>query len=154
MKTKQFLMIGSSMIVILFLLTACGQSLSASPTQGPPEVTITFSGDACTYSGSKSLPDKFNINIVVEGQGKTKYGYVLVTLDEGKTIEDLQAWPSSDPPEWLKDQLRDTGPVFGPGNTKQNLDWSSHESVVTPIYFVCFGDYRKIGALGPIEISK
>ena len=153
MKTKQFLLVGSSLITILLLLNACGQSA----TQGPPEVTVTFSGDTCTYSGSKSLPDKFNINIVVEGQGNTKYGYVLVTLDEGKTIEDLQAWPSSDPPEWLKDQLRDTGPVFGPGNTKQNLDWSSYESVATPIYFVCFAvdtTTRKIGALGPIEITK
>ena len=154
MKTKQFLMIGSSMITILLLLSACGQSPSIPPTEGPPEVTVTFSGDTCTYSGSKSLPDKFNINIVVEGQGNTKYGYVLVTLDEGKTIEDLQAWPSSDPPAWLKDQLRDTGPVFGPGNTKQNLDWSSYDVVVTPIYFVCFADDTKIGALGPIEITK
>jgi len=149
MKTKQFLMICSSMITILLLLNACGQSPSA-----PPEVTITFSGDSCTYSGSKSLPDKFNINIVVEGQENTKYGYVVVTLDEGKTIADLQAWPSSDPPEWLKDMFTDTGPVFGPGTTKQIFDWSSYESVVTPIYFVCFGDDRKIGALGPIEITK
>lgn len=149
MKTRQFLMIGCSVITLLLLLNACGP-------QEPPEVTITFSGDTCAYSGSKSLPDKFNINIVVEGQGKTMYGYVLVTLDEGKTIEDLQAWPSSDPPEWLKDNLRETGPVFGPGNTKQILDWSSYESVVTPIYFVCFADnpVRKIGALGPIEITK
>ena len=149
MKSKQLLMISSSVIIILLLLSACGQSPSV-----PPEVTLTFSGDTCTYGGPKSVPDKFNINIVVEGQGNTKYGYVLVTLDEGKTIEDLQAWSSSDPPEWLKDQLRETGPVFGPGNTKQNLDWSSYESVVTPIYFVCFGDDRKIGALGPIEITK
>jgi hypothetical protein len=150
MKTKQFLMIGNGMIVILMLLTACGQSA----TQGSPEMTITFSGDTCTYSGPKSLPDKFDINIVVEGQGNARYGYVLVTLDEGKTIEDLQAWPSSDPPAWLKDQLRNTGPVFGPGNAKQILDWSSYESVVTPIYFVCFADDRKIGALGPIEVTK
>lgn len=149
MKTKQFLMIGSSLIAILLLLNACGQSPSV-----PPEVTLTFSGNTCAYSGSKSLPEKFNINIVVEGQGNTKYGYVLVTLDDGKTIEDLQAWPSSDPPEWLKDTLRETGPAFGPGNTKQILDWSSYESVVTPIYFVCFGDDQKIGALGPIVITK
>ena len=147
MKTRQFLMIGCSVITLLLFLNACGP-------QEPPEVTITFSGDTCTYSGSNSLPDKFNINIVVEGQGKTMYGYVLVTLDEGKTIEDLQAWPSSDPPEWLKDTLRETGPAFGPGNTKQILDWSSYESVVTPIYFVCFGDDQKIGALGPIVITK
>ena len=158
MKTKQFLMIGSSMIIILSLLNACSQSPSARPTQGPPEVTVTFSGETCTFNGPESLPAQFNINVVVEGQGNTKYGYVLATLDEGKTIADLQAWPSTDSPEWLKDFLWDSGPIFGPGsNTKQNVDWSSNASVVdTPVYFVCFADdpVRKIGALGPIEIAK
>lgn len=153
MKTKQFLMIGSSMIAILLLLSACGQSPSV-----PPEVTLTFSGDACTYSGPKSLPAKFDINIVVEGQGKTKYGFVVVTLKEGKTIEDLQAWPSTDPPGWLKNILIDTGPVFvESGSMKQNVDlWVNAAYTGNPIYFACLADgpERKIGALGPIEITK
>jgi hypothetical protein len=153
MKTKQFLMIGSSMIAILLLLSACGQSPSV-----PPEVTLTFSGDTCAYSGPKSLLGKFNINVVVEGQGNTMYGYILVTLEEGKTIEDLQAWPSTDPPGWLKDAFHNTGPVFvEPGSVKQNIDvWVNAAYAGDPIYIVCFADApgRKIGALGPIEITK
>jgi hypothetical protein len=142
-------------------IAGCSQAVQPTPapaTQVPPEATLTFSGDICTYSGPKSLPGKFNINVVVEGQAETMYGYVLVTIEEGKTIEDLQAWPSTDPPGWLKDQLRDTGPVFGSGNTKQNADmWSNPSFSGGPIFLVCFVDdttTRKIGALGPIEITK
>lgn len=158
MKIKYFLTIGGSMLTILFLLNACGQSPLVSQTQGPPEATLTFSGDACTYNGPKSLPGKFDLNVVVEGGGETMYGYVITTLMEGKTIEDLQAWPSTDPPAWLKNLLKDTGPVFGSGNAKQNADLFSNAAYAgEPIYFVCFADSptpRKIGALGPIEITK
>jgi hypothetical protein len=157
MKTKQFLMMGSSVMVILLLLIACGQA----PSQSSNEATLTFSGDTCTYSGPKSLPAKFDINVVVEGQTDTVYGYVIVTLQEGKGIEDLQAWPSTDPPEWLKDQLNDSGPAFGGsfglGPVKQNVDLGVNAAYAgEPFYFVCFADApaRKIGAAGPIEITK
>jgi hypothetical protein len=158
MKTKQFLLIGSSIIIILLLLNACGQTPTAAPTQSSNEATITFSGDTCTYSGPKSLPDKFDLNVLVEGQGKTKYGFVIVTLEQGKTIEDLQAWPSTDPPGWLKDMLMDTGSAFGSGSMKQNVNLFVKAAYAgDPIYFVCFADdttTRKIGALGPIQITK
>ena len=170
MKTKKFLLIVIDLIIVLLLLNGCSPAPTAAPTQAPvqaptqaptqelPQMTLTFSGDTCAYSGPKSIPyGKFIINVVVEGQGKAWYGFVLTTLEEGKTLEDLQAWPSTDPPAWLKAQLMGTGPVFGPGATKKEVDLSSNAGFVgDPMYFVCFADgpVRKIGALGPVEVVK
>jgi hypothetical protein len=150
MKIKKILIISTCITIFLLLLNACGQSPTVQPT-------ITFSGETCTYSGPKSLSAKFDLNVVVKSQTDTVYGFVIVTLQAGKTIEDLQVWPSVDPPEWLKNMLNDTGPVFASGTTKQNVDLAAYSYYSgDPIYFACFADKptRKIGALGPIEISQ
>ena len=121
-------------------------------------MTHTFYGDACTFKGSESIPyGKIGLNVVVEGQSGSSYGFVIATLEEGKTPKELQDWPSTDPPEWLKTTFYDSNPIYKTGSTTVEIDLTPKTNFGDdPIYFICFATdpVRKIGAGGPLEIVK
>jgi hypothetical protein len=105
MNTKQFATIGFTFVLIALFAAACT----------PPNPTLTFhdAGDQCTYSGPNPIPyGEFTVDLVAEQlpEGKN-VGYAIITLKEGKTIDDLNAYQSPDPPSWVKHILFDTGPV-------------------------------------------
>jgi hypothetical protein len=163
MKNKQLRMIVVSLITVLLLLNGCSQAPSAAPTQAPtqapPSMTITFSGDTCAYSGPKSIPyGKFTVNMVVEGEGDTTYAFTIVTLQEGKTLADLQAWPSTEPPGFLKvDFLNANSHTVKSGTKKDEIDLTANAAFGDdPFYFVCFAapPERLIGAVGPVDVVK
>jgi hypothetical protein len=84
------------------------------------------------------------------------YGYAIIALAEGKTLQDLQAWGSVDAPPWVND-LKDV--QVGPGTYQDNYDlnYFSASYQRQPLYFLCFAREPKtrIGeAVGPVEVSK
>jgi hypothetical protein len=135
-------------LIILLAVAACrgGEGESAASSAEP---TVIFAGDECTYDGPGTVPaGQVSVNWDVEGQPRDLYGLAIVTLHEGKTFEDLDAWPSIGAPSWAR-VLRfaerapdDRSPVVA--------DVSEG-----PIFLVCFtaDPKAKIGVLGPLEVE-
>jgi len=112
-------------------------------------MTVTISGGKCVLDGPRQVPaGEFGIKLIdkdLEGPAALAY----VTIDEGKTFSDLDAYPSLDPPPWLQVLgLIETDPA------KETL--LTAEVKDEPIYLICFDSppQRKIGVIGPIELIK
>jgi hypothetical protein len=121
--------------------------------------TLTFDLGECAYSGPNSLPyGKFTLDLVQSKTDPLPFGFALVTLQSGKTIADLEAWPSADPPDWLYVLT-----VQSYLTTTQSFNWSLTYNGLykppEPVYLVCFqqdakGNVNKIGAFGPITVQE
>jgi hypothetical protein len=115
-------------------------------------VTIRMSaGDKCTLEGPKSIPAGYNIiHWVVESKEHNLFGLSYVTLDPGKTIEDLRALPPGhvDPPSFA--QWDGNFRELEPGTSTQ----FSIKAVADPLYFACFSrdPVRHFGSVGPLEV--
>lgn len=119
-------------------------------TNPPPAITITFSAkDTCSLEGATTITSPTQIKWVVDNQKHAHYGLVIVTLNPGKTIADVQAWTSGDKPSWATDvydfdakpgSQQEVTIYLGPGT----------------IYFGClYGDPTKtFGGLGPVQVVK
>jgi hypothetical protein len=77
------------------------------------------------------------------------YGLAVLTLDEGKTYEDLDAWSSTNQPPWSQ--------LYGlleeiPQGSRAEMRVTAFER---PLFVVCFTAYpiTKSDTLGPIEIE-
>ena len=118
-----------------------------------PQIIITFDGDQCIYNGPDSVPAD-DITVVLDVEDQTayeEYGVAVVTLQEGKTFEDLDAWSSTSPPSWAT--VHTTIDQVPQGN---HAEATMHVIEPNePLYFVCFTAYPivKSGTLGPIEIQ-
>ena len=150
--------------LILLFAVACGTSKPA-PTSIPPaptatpvpstpapviaDMTITFDGNECTYDGPQSVPaGKITVDMVFKNKEHDRFALVIATLDEGKTFEDLDQWPTTDPPPWLT--IVD-GWETPPDSTKQ----VTAQIANGPLYFVCFYSPpdTKYGTLGPVAVG-
>ena len=135
-------------LIILALIVGC--------TASTPTLTLTFDQNKCSYSGPKAISaEKLNVDLVLPELNPQASGFALVTLDSGKTIADLEAWPSTDPPDWLT-VLSDAGEISK--NASINIDLAPMMAFHTgdALYLVCFqkdsnGIVNKIGAFGPIK---
>lgn len=111
---------------------------------------VTSAGNSCSYDGARQVAaGPVTFTWVVEKSDHDKFGLVVATLDSDKGFDDLDAWPSTDPPPWLQ--------VVGfqeaaPGS-RSNLVVEVTEG---PLYLVCFSAYpeSKDGVLGPIEVAE
>ena len=133
------------LVLVLPLLVACGSSKPNSVTTP----TISIDGDKCTYTGPQSIPTgKVTIDWVVNNKDHDKYGLVIVTLNEGKTFEDIDKWPSSDPPPWITI----VGIAEAAPNSRQQVTAQITEG---PIYFVCFYSPpdTKFDTSGPVAVE-
>jgi hypothetical protein len=86
----------------------------------------------------------------VKDQAYEAYAVYVLTLDEGKTVDDLAAWPSTDKPAWAR--ISGWSEAGRPGQS--NILKATVEEGI--IYIACFRrpPEAKIGALGPIEVVK
>jgi hypothetical protein len=120
---------------------------------------MTFMPNDCTYSGPKTrLFGVFKFFMVVKAQQPVRPGFAIITLKNGKTFADLQAWSSVDTPPWstLISRHEDQTPngiytIY----LKRYSIWHQGE----PIYIICFerdsnGSLIKVGAVGPIHVIK
>jgi hypothetical protein len=142
-------------VLTLLFLAGC-----TTPT---PTLTLTINENECTLDGPMTIPnDDFMVKFVINEQEPNESAYALVTLEGGKTIEDLNAWPSADQPSWVIILHRFNEPAGGthtysydPTEFTQNARYDGG-----PYYLVCFrnnldtGTLEKIGAFGPIEVEK
>jgi hypothetical protein len=114
-----------------------------------PTMTVVFEGNVCSYEGPTAIPaGSVNVNWTIKGQPRDGYALAILTLDEGKTFEDLNAWPSVGKPPWaelvaLEERFADSLSPFVADVTEG------------PIFLVCFTAYpeAKVGVLGPIEVE-
>jgi inosine-uridine nucleoside N-ribohydrolase len=121
----------------------------ATPILAANLVTVTIQGGKCSLSGSTQIPaGMMGVKLIDQDSAKDA-GLAIVTIDEGKTLADMEAWISTDPPPWAQ--------VLGfietyPGKEIQQ----TFELKDIPIYFFCFDrePVQIIGALGPIEVVK
>ena len=137
---------------LIFLLTGT-LVVSACTSLATPKITITFSADEkCTMEGPTTIPaDKIiPVDIIGNIEGGGDIAVVILHLDSGKTIKDLQEWHAWNPPSWST-----MGAVYkypSDGNT-YSFDLSAANG---PVYFACLYEFAEgqIGALGPIEVKK
>jgi hypothetical protein len=123
-----------------------------------PILTMTIKENDCTLDGPTTIPHvALTINLVMDEQKPTESGYALITLKEGKTIEDLKAWPSADQPPWVN--LIHGVHEYTNGTHTYTYNYAN---VATDqiLYLVCFrtnpdtGIIQAIGRFGPIDITK
>ena len=124
-----------------------------------PILTLTINEMECTLDGPMTIPyGEFMINLVLNEQKPTESGYALARLVEGKTIKDLQAWPTMAQPPWLIviSGVHETagGSHIYSYDLRQIPTYSGE-----PLFIVCArmtdsGDTAKLGAFGPIEVGK
>jgi len=124
-----------------------------------PILTLTINEMECSLDGPMSLPyGEFMIKLVINEQKTTESGYALARLIDGKTIEDLKAWPTMKQPPWLIviDGVHEMagGSHIYSYNLREIPTYSGE-----PLFIVCArmtdsGDTTKLGAFGPIEVRK
>jgi hypothetical protein len=117
------------------------------------ELTVTFEGNLCTYDGPKAIPAGENSVIMdVKDQSKESYAVFILTLDQGKTLDDLKALPAdADHPSWS--HIVGGSEEGRPG--KRNTFKVTVEK--EPIYLVCVAPAPPgliVGVLGPVDVEK
>lgn len=134
---------------------------TAAAVQVPTNPTLTFDVaiHQCSYSGPKTLAyGGFTLDIVA-GQIPEGYkiGFGMVTLKEGKTIEDMIPSLSVEPPNWVN-ALEGAGPFSKNMSFTYNLSTDVDYTKGEPIFLVCFSGHDgpgiKIGVIGPFEVQE
>ena len=140
-------------VVCLFLssllLASCNGSNSTVPT-------ITLDSEKCTYSGPKTVPADLTIDWVINDDTVHAYAYVIVTLVEGKTREDLERWLSinSSEPDWVNIISRELETAGNTTHTKVHNMKANAAYKGEPIYIVCFIGDKQFLAAGPLKVKK
>ena len=138
-------------LLVVAVVAACGGA-QTTPTPEPTGITVTFEGDNCVYHGPAGVPAG-RISVMLDVQDATAhetYAVGMATLDEGKTLEDLEAWPwTDDAPLWL----RDHGVIEADQGASEEATITLFEG---PLYLVCFtaSPDRAANVLGPIAIEE
>ena len=121
--------------------------------------TVKFTEKGCTYDGPQSIPyGKFTVKWIVDDLKHNKTVLAIVTLAPGKTLDDLQACPCTEKPDWINGLWLDDENAFGSELEKTRIyvheydmrDQASYHG--EPLYMFCGNDERKSDALGPIEV--
>ena len=132
------------------LAKAQAESATATPLATLPasDMTITFAGESCTYELPKQLhAGKIAVNWIVEPKNHQEFSLAFLTLNKGKTINDLKAWRANNPPDWSQlFALRDALPA--------SRSTVTADVEVGPFYLMCFHADTTVGVLGPIEVGK
>jgi hypothetical protein len=125
----------------------------------PPAFTVTIKGKECTFAGPMRIPfGEFTIKLVIEKQKISEMGYALITIDEGKTLDDLKGSNAAQP-DWAH---RLAGEHKFEGTSSRAFDLANMPAFYKgePFYVVCFWTdpdlsiRQVIGAFGPIEVEK
>jgi hypothetical protein len=114
-------------------------------------MTVTFAGGTCTLDGLQPVPAGTTLVIYwnLEDTNYTLPGLCLLTVDEGKTLADLEAAPGYPQPSWVH-LVTDCWPnPDGLATTVRAVLYTG------PVYIACFrSETKKIGVLGPIEVVE
>ena len=119
------------------------------------EIEITFEpGEKCSLSETRShLGGLLRYHVKVNDQEHAAYAVIIQTVDEGKTLADLEAYPktATSKPSWSHTVQE----FFG---TPDSNSYHSIKISEGPFYISCFVEGNngpeRIADFGPIEISK
>ena len=124
-----------------------------------PTLTLTINEMECSLDGPMTIPyGEFMIKLVLNEQKPTESGYALARLVDGKTIEDLTAWPTMEQPPWLI-VISGVHEMAG-GDHTYSYDLREIPTYNgEPLFLVCArmtdtGTTAKLAAFGPIEVKK
>lgn len=132
----------AAMCLLLFLSTACQSVLP------PGDIHVTFANNRCDFDGPRMFgPVKQSILATAETSDIT-YLLFAVTLDDGKTIDDLWNLDLSYHPVWLH-KINYLSAVLRGKAERLTIDLRSGT-----FYLFCASSHSEqvIGAFGPIEI--
>jgi hypothetical protein len=128
-------------------------------TPQTPTLTLTIDEMECSLDGPMTIPyGEVRIKLIINEQKPTDSGFALARLEEGKNIEDLQAWPTMEQPPWL---ILISGVHENAGG--EHIYSYDLREISTyngePLYLVCArimvsGTTAKLGAFGPIEVKQ
>jgi hypothetical protein len=150
MNKRFFASLAICVILSSLLLCSCNSTASQTPT-------LTFDAGKCTYTGPKTVPATFTLNWVINDEDHPGYVYAILTLLEGKTVDDLVGWSSTEKPSWVNRISWNMEPLGGNYAKEHNL----YENALykgEPIYIICYYDGdnlgKNIGAVGPIKVKN
>lgn len=144
MNKKNISLIVASLVVATLFITSC------TSTSAP---TLTFTSDDCSYSGPKTIQKDATINWVINDDSHEEYAYFVLTLEEGKSIDDLTSWHSSEQPGWTRILYWEQAIAGNQTKTKQMNLGANAAYQGEPLYFVCFFGDNKFGQAGPIKVK-
>jgi hypothetical protein len=141
----------SVLLVALSPLAACGSQ----------KMTVKFTVNGCTFSGPSSIPyGKFTVNWNVFDQKHNKTVLLIITLADGKTIDDLKAGNNRETLPWVTILWNTDENAFGPDLNKVRSYQHEYDLKTIagyqgqPLYFVCGNEEGPTNPLGPIEVTK
>ena len=142
-----------------YLLWIVGISLVMSSCQPVPKMTVKFTETSCAYDGPSAIPfGKFTVDWVVSDRKHNKTGLVILTLADGKTIDDLRAYRGSEAPAWAHVLWTDEENAFvldAARSYSHEHDLRSQANYQgDPLYMVCGNEQGMTAALGPIQVGK
>jgi hypothetical protein len=134
-------------VALILLVSACSRGSNTAHS-----LTITFKDNQCSYNDAQAVAaGELSLTMDVKQEGSDS-GLVILTLDPGKSLADLKAWPSnySDPP-WS--HRAGEAPRYVHLGERYTFKATIQNG---PIYLVCFSGPPAvpIGVLGPIEVRK
>jgi hypothetical protein len=137
-------------ISIAVILLAAGCVPGDAPMNS---LTVTFKNNQCSYNGTMAITAGEISFIMVNKNQDLDAAMIVLTLDEGKTIEDLKALlpNTGEDPRWSH--------RVGEAERHVRLGerYTFKATIETgPIYLVCFSGSPELitGVLGPIEVVK
>ncbi len=151
MKIKKRLLVLVSHVLLIssvLILSSCTGKTSNL-------LTLTFTPQGCLVETKHILDPEFSVDWVIQDDATQEYVYVLLTLDDGRNRDDLEAWlhKSTEHPTWatiLGYNITNEG-----GKTiSQKHDLSANAFFDgNPLYIICsIGD--RLFVEGPIKMSK
>jgi pyrimidine-specific ribonucleoside hydrolase len=132
-----------------------GAAIELPPEEDDTEVvkigSFYISRKTCEYDGLPEIPaGKVSLDISAKPQGVDN-NMVVGTVDEGKGLDDMEAWGKCDKPPWFN--VVSAYGTTGANNEQKELVFNVHEG---SIYLVCFELSEPcvvIDILGPIEVK-
>jgi hypothetical protein len=139
---------GFAAVILMVLASGCGTNQTQNHS-----LTVTFGGNQCSYNGEKSVAaGEVSFTVVDENQDLDA-AMIVLTLDKGKTIEDLKALPpnTGEDPLWSH-RVGEANRHVRPGE-RYTFKATIKKG---PIYLICFSGSPELitGVLGPIEVIK
>jgi hypothetical protein len=129
-------------------------ALSSCAGEVGSELTLTFTPQGCNYEAPKKLDPAFTIDWVINDSTDQEYVYILLTLTEGKSKGDLEAWlkKSTEHPAWANILSYNISGI-GRQTISKAHDLTSNASYDgSPVYIICsIGD--QLFVEGPIKIK-
>jgi hypothetical protein len=141
---KNVLCLFVSLIIAALFITSC--SSTTSPT-------LTFTSENCTYSGPKTIQKDATLTWVIEDDSHEDYAYVVMTLEKGKSIDDVTTWHSGEQPSWASILYWEQTDSGNQTKSKQFNLGANAAYKGDPLYIVCFFGEYKIGQVGPIKVK-